>query len=58
MNTILDLISTPNKLEEMSRITRSFAKPNATEEIASLILSTIESNGQRIKDKEHLTSVV
>lgn len=45
LNTILDLLNNLDKLKEMSKITKSFAKPNATEDIADLILS-------KIKDRE------
>ncbi|OGI20302.1 MAG: undecaprenyldiphospho-muramoylpentapeptide beta-N-acetylglucosaminyltransferase [Candidatus Melainabacteria bacterium RIFCSPHIGHO2_02_FULL_34_12] len=55
LNTILALINNPAKLEEMSKITKSFAKPNATEDIANLILSKI---GQESNNKENLTGVI
>ena len=42
LKTILDLLNNENKLTEMSTITRSFAKPNATQDIANIILSRIK----------------
>ena len=38
LTTIMDLLNNPERLTEMSRITKSFAKPNAASEIARLIL--------------------
>lgn len=55
LNTILDLINNPSKLSEMSKITKSFAKPNATEDIAKLILSKIKAKGQQ--NNKNLSSV-
>jgi len=55
LNTILDLINSPSKLSEMSKITKSFAKPNATEDIAKLILSRIKDKGQ--ENNKNLSSV-
>ena len=54
LNTILKIINNENKLNEMSQITKSFAKPNASEDIVKLILATTENN----KDAENLTSVI
>ena len=45
-NAILDLINNSGKLNEMSKIAKSFAKPNATRDIANLILSLIKDKGQ------------
>lgn len=65
LNTILEVLNNPTKLNEMSRITKSFSKPNATRDIAKLILKTIEEREQKLKsreqnleDKEKLTSVM
>ena len=55
LNTILDLINNPSKLSEMSKITKSFAKPNATEDIAKLILSKVKAKGQQ--NNKNLSSV-
>lgn len=41
-NTVLDLLNNPNRLSEMSKITKSFAKPNAAGDIAKLILSNVK----------------
>lgn len=43
LNKILELLNDSNKLSEMSRIIKSFAKPNAAEDIANLILSKIKN---------------
>ena len=48
LNTILELLNNPNKLNEMGKITKSFAKPNATGDIANLILSKLKDEGQEI----------
>ena len=58
LNTILDLLSNSKKLVEMSKITKSFAKLNATNDIANLILSRIEDTGQKKEERENLTSVI
>lgn len=58
LNTVLDLLNNQKKLNEMSKITKSFAKPSATKDIANLILSRIEDKGSNLKDKENLTSVI
>ena len=58
LNTVLDLLNNPKKLSEMSKITKSFAKPNATNDIAGLILSKIENREQKTEDIENLTSVI
>ena len=58
LDIVLDLIKNPAKLSEMSKITKSFAKPDATEEIANLILSRIEERGQKVENRENLTSVI
>lgn len=51
LNAILNLFNNPEKLEEMSRIMKSFAKPNACEDIADLILKKIEerNNNPRVR---------
>ena len=55
LKTIVDLITDQNKLNEMSRITRSFAKLDAAEKIAEIILSKIKSDTE---EKHNLTSVI
>lgn len=57
LNTILDLISNNKKLNEMSMITRSFAKPNASKDIARLILETVEGKKTNLL-RENLTGVI
>ena len=57
LNSIVGLLNNPNKLNEMSEITKSFSKPNATEDIAKLILSKIE-NKNHIENRENLTSAI
>ena len=55
LNTILKTITNESKLIEMSKITKSFAKPDATEEIVRLILKTVEKKDSNI---EHLMSII
>ena len=57
LNTILETINNETKLNKMSKIIKSFAKPNSAEEIVKLILSTIEKKEQK-SDVENLTSVI
>ena len=57
LNNILEIINNENKLNKMSKITKSFAKPNAVEDIVRLILSTIENKEQK-SDVDNLTSVI
>ena len=57
LNTILETINNENKLKEMSKITKSFAKPDAREEIVRLILSRVEGEEKKT-DRENLTSVI
>ena len=57
LSSILEIIHDENKLSKMSKITKSFAKPNSAEEIVKLILSTIEKKEQK-SDVENLTSVI
>lgn len=53
LNNILDLINNEKKLSDMSRVTQSFAMPNAAAVIANLILSTINSAKDKLtEDKE------
>ncbi|MBI2995606.1 MAG: undecaprenyldiphospho-muramoylpentapeptide beta-N-acetylglucosaminyltransferase [Candidatus Melainabacteria bacterium] len=49
LNTILDLFKNPSKLHEMSKVTKSFAKPDAARDIASLILSKINNIPDLVK---------
>ena len=58
LDTIISLINNQEKLNEMSKITKSFSKPNATEEISNLILSKIEDREEKTEDRENLTSVI
>ena len=60
LNTILEMINNENKLNKMSKITKSFAKPNAASDIIKLILNTIENNKKNSNDvdAENLTSVI
>ena len=58
LQTILGLLKNPEKLSEMSRITKSFAKPDATKDIANLILSKINKNESLKSNKEKLNSVL
>lgn len=55
LNTILEVINNSDKLFSMSKITSSFARPNATRDIADLILKTIET---KHRSKENLTPVI
>ncbi len=55
---ITEIINNENKLTEMSKITRSFAKPDAAEDIVKLILGTIENKDKKDSDVENLTSVI
>ncbi len=57
LGTILKIINDENKLNEMSKITKSFARPDSANEIVKLILSTIENKEQK-SDTENLTSVI
>ena len=57
LNTVLDTITNESKLIEMSKITKSFAKPDASEEIVRLILSRVAGEEKKT-DREHLTSVI
>jgi len=57
LNTILELLNNQQKLNEMSRITKSFAKPDAAKEIARLIFSTVNGNSVNEQSK-NLTSVL
>ena len=50
LSTILELINNPNKLNEMSKITKSLARPNATEEIAKSILDKIQTRETKPKE--------
>ena len=53
LTNILNLINNEKKLSDMSRITLSFAMPNAAAVIANLILSTVNnSKGKLGEDKE------
>ena len=56
LNTILKIINNENKLNKMSKITKSFAKPNAAESIVKLI-SKITGNKEST-NIENLTSVI
>ena len=58
LNTILELLSNEEKLNEMSKITKSFSKPNATQDIANLILSKTEDKEEKTKNREKSTSVI
>ena len=58
LKTIVDILNNSNKLSEMSKITKSFAKPKATQEIAKLILSTIEDKKDYSSNKENLTPII
>lgn len=58
LNTILELLNNPNKLHEMSKITKSFARPNATEVIATLLLKEIENKELSAGKKENLMGVI
>ncbi|MBI3589769.1 MAG: undecaprenyldiphospho-muramoylpentapeptide beta-N-acetylglucosaminyltransferase [Candidatus Melainabacteria bacterium] len=55
LSTIQELLNDLNKLNKMSTITKSFSKPNATQDIANLILSKIKSTGYDVKN---LTPVI
>lgn len=55
LNTILNLLNNPSKLNEMAKITKSFAKPNATQDIANIILSKIK---QDYSVNKNLTAVI
>ena len=50
LSTILDLINDSNKLSEMSKVTKSFAKPDAAEDLANLILSKIKDDNKSSTD--------
>lgn len=52
LNSITGLLYDEEKLNEMAKITKSFAKPNATEEIANIILSYTKENNPESLDKE------
>ena len=59
LNTILELLNDLNKLAEMSKITKSFARPNAAKDIAELVLAKAEKNEQQVENKKNnLTPVV
>jgi len=58
LSTILEIINNENKLTEMSKITRSFAKPDAAEDIVKLILGTIKNKDKKDSGIENLTSVI
>ncbi len=57
LNTIIQTITNENKLNEMSKITKSFSKPCAAESIVKLITATIENKSQD-NDVEELMSVI
>ena len=57
LTTILNLIKDENKLQEMSKITKLFAKPKAASDLAKLILSKIQDDN-KTTNIEHLTSVI
>ena len=57
LNTIIHTITNENKLNEMSKITKSFAKPNAAKSIVNLIITTIENKSQD-NNTEELMSVI
>lgn len=56
LNAILETINNPNKLNEMSSISKSFGKPNAASDIAKLILSRIEVKSK--EKKKNLSPVI
>ena len=58
LNTVLEIINNENKLTKMSKITKSFAKPNAAESIVKLISANMENKEQKDSDIENLTSVI
>ncbi len=58
LSTILKVINNESNLNEMSKITKSFAKPNAAEDIVKLILAAIEKKNQKDSNVENLTSVI
>jgi len=55
LGTILEIINDEDRLNKMSKITKSFAKPNAREDIVKLILETID---KKDSDIENLTGVI
>lgn len=50
LNDIIDLINNKERLDEMSKITKSFAKPNAANDIANLILAKIGNGNGKSQD--------
>lgn len=51
---VLSLINDEEKLKEMKEITKTFAKPNASEDIANLVLENAKSKYRRsTKKREH-----
>jgi UDP-N-acetylglucosamine--N-acetylmuramyl-(pentapeptide) pyrophosphoryl-undecaprenol N-acetylglucosamine transferase len=58
LSTILEIINNENKLSGMSKTTKSFAKPDAAEDIVKIILGTMENKNKKDTDVENLTSVI
>lgn len=56
LNKILELLKDKEKLNKMSKITKSFAIPTAASEIAKLIISIVEAKDKKTED--NLTSVI
>ena len=58
ISTVLELISDPARLQKMSGVMKSFAKPDAAEKIAGLILTAVGKKDQNYPDVKNLTNVV